>query len=235
MLKVALLSTFRAPGLAYLLGEDRRRGRIYDLTTLVVTDSEHRDLATARTAHVPVLVRDIHEYYRGRGTPLRDMSVRADFDRETAHELLALGIDLVVACGYLHILTKPLLDAFPDRVINIHDADLSIQGGDGRPRYRGLRSTREAILAGEPETRTTVHLVTSEVDVGPVLLRSRAFPVHPMVRDARAWQAIDILKACAYAQREWMMRAVWGPLLSDAIVMCAESLAEAGEPALAGG
>ncbi len=236
MLKVAILSSFRAPGLDYLLGDDPRRGRTYDLVTLMVTDPAHRDLATARAAGLPILVRDIKEYYIGRGAPRRDMTVRAEFDRETAEALQELGTDLVIGCGYLHILTRPLLDAFPNRVINVHDADLQVVDSSGRPRYRGLRSTRDAILAGEPETRSTVHLVTPDVDVGPVLLRSRSFPVHPLVRDARQWQAIDILKAYAYAQREWMMRASWGRLMADAIVMCAESLEEppGGEPVLVG-
>lgn len=234
MLKVALLSTSRAPGLDYLLGDDPRRGRIYDLVALVATDPGHRDVAIGRAANVPILVRDINAFYAGRGARRRDMIVRAEFDAETAEALRALGTDLVIACGYLHILTRPMLDAFQDRVINVHDADLTILDSTGRPRYRGLRSTRDAILAGETETRTTVHLVTPEVDVGPVLLRSRAFPVHPLVHDARRWQAIDMLKAYIYAQREWMMRSVWGRLMADAIAMCAESLEQPPEPALVG-
>ena len=234
MLKVAVLSTSRAPGLDYLLGHDPRRGRIYEIVTLAVTDPEHRDVPTARAAHLPILVRDFAGFYAGRGARRRDLAVRADFDRDTAEALHAIGTDLVIACGYLHILTRPMLDAFPDRVINVHDADLAVLDAKGGPRFRGLHSTRDAILAGEPETRSTVHLVTPEVDVGPVLLRSRAFPVHQMVHEARRWDAIDILKAYAYAQREWMMRASWGRLMSDAIVMCAESLEQAPELALAG-
>ena len=86
----------------------------------------------------------------------------------------------------------------------------------------GVESFRDpclAVFAGEPETRSTVHLVTPEVDVGPALVRSWPFPVHPMVDDARRWGAIDILKAYAYAQREWMMRAAWGPMLRKAIAL----------------
>jgi hypothetical protein len=41
--------------------------------------------------------------------------------------------------------------------------------------------------------------------------------VHPLVEDARAWDARDVLSAYAYAQREWMMRASWGRLLEHAI------------------
>jgi hypothetical protein len=55
------------------------------------------------------------------------------------------------------------------------------------------------------------------VDGGPALFRSWPFPTHPLVTDARRWGAHDILKAYAYAQREWMMRAAWGPLLAHAL------------------
>jgi hypothetical protein len=59
--------------------------------------------------------------------------------------------------------------------------------------------------------------VTAEVDQGPPLVRSWGFPSHPLVQDARGWGADRILKAYAYAQREWMMQAAWGPLLARAI------------------
>lgn len=124
-------------------------------------------------------------------------------------------------CGYLWIATGELLAAFPDAVFNIHDADLTIRADDGTPRYRGLHSTRDAVRAGEPETRTTVHLATERVDLGPPLLVSRPFPVHPMVEAARRWGADDLLSAYAYAQREWMMRACWGPLLDRTLSLYA--------------
>jgi hypothetical protein len=59
--------------------------------------------------------------------------------------------------------------------------------------------------------------VTAELDVGPLLLRSAPFPVHPLVADARRWGATDIVRAYAYAQREWMLRAAWGPLLRETV------------------
>jgi hypothetical protein len=110
-----------------------------------------------------------------------------------------------------------MLEAYPQRIVNLHDADLTIMDSEGRPRYRGLHSTYAAIAAGEPETRTTAHLVNGELDGGPVLFRSARFPVHPMVEDAIRWGAVDLLRAYAYAQREWMMRSAWGPMLKHAI------------------
>ena len=171
------------------------------------------------------MLHDLRSFCDGRGGRIGDLGLRREFDAATVHLLDPYRPDLVVLCGYLHVLTAPMLDRFPDRILNIHDADLRLMGADGLPRYRGLRSTRDAVMAGESETRSTVHLVTPNVDVGPVLLLSAPFPVHPMVADARRWGATDILKACAFAQREWMMRACWGPLLAEAIALMAARLA----------
>jgi hypothetical protein len=137
-------------------------------------------------------------------------------------------VDLVVLCGYLHILTAPMLAAYPGRILNVHDADLTLTGPDGAPKYRGLHSTRDAILAGERETRTSVHLVTEEVDQGPVIARSAAYPVSPQAAVLLSRLArepgpeapdgpLHALKTIAWQQREWMMATCWGPLLSLAI------------------
>ncbi len=220
-LRVALLCSRRAPGLAHLLERDRNRGRLYELVACVTSDPECTELARLDAARIHTIVHDLRGFYAARSARLSDLRHRPDYDRVTADLVGRYRPDLVVACGYLHIVTEPMLDAYPGRLANIHDSDLAATGVDGRPRYRGLRSTRDAVFAGERETRSTVHLMTNEVDVGPPLVRSWAFPTHPLVHDARMWGAADILKAYAYAQREWMMRAAWGPLLARAIELFA--------------
>jgi phosphoribosylglycinamide formyltransferase-1 len=214
-LRVAVLSTTRAPGLDYLLARSR-------LVAFVATDPANRDLARAADAGVPATVRDIRAFYASAGVPRRDLGARREFDRHTAALLAERHVDLIVTCGYLHILTAPLLDAYPDRIVNVHDSDL--------PSYPGLHAVRDAVFAGERSTRSTVHRVTEGVDAGPVLVRSWAFPTHPLVSDARRGGAMDILKAYAYAQREWMMRAAWGPLMVEAIRCYVEGTVELSTP-----
>jgi phosphoribosylglycinamide formyltransferase-1 len=213
-LRVALLSTSRAPGLDYLLARDSGRGRRYDIVAFVATDPKNRDLARVTSAGIPAATRDIREYYARAGSRPTDLTLRRDFDRRTTGLLEGVHADLIVTCGYLHILTAPLLETYRDRVINIHDSDL--------PAYPGLHAVRDAVFAGERSTRSTVHLVTEAVDAGPALVKSWQFPTHPIVTDARRWGATDILNAYAYAHREWMMRAAWGPLLDRTITCFAD-------------
>jgi folate-dependent phosphoribosylglycinamide formyltransferase PurN len=216
-LRVALLTSRRAPGLSWLLEQDPQRGQLYDLVVGCSSDAESEELPRLRAAGVPALSYDLGTFCAARSGKRGDLALRREYDARTIPFLKGYRPDLVVLCGYLQIVTEPLLAAFPDRMINLHDADLTLLGGDGRPLFRGLHSTYDALAAGRAETRSTVHLVTAEVDQGPPLVRSWGFPSHPLVQDACRWGADRMLKSYAYAQREWMMRAAWGPLLARAI------------------
>jgi phosphoribosylglycinamide formyltransferase-1 len=220
-LRVAVLSSRRAPGLADLL-RDPARGEAFEIVACLASDPGWRDLGTAAAAGVTVVVHDIRAFGAARGAPLRDPVARRSYDRTTAAILAPYRPNLLILCGYLHVVTAPLLAAFRHRVVSLHDADLTLLGDDGRPRYRGLHSTRDAIAAGEPETRTTAHVVTAEVDVGPLLLRSWGFPVPPIVRPAIRRGGEGALRAYARTHRAWMMRAAWGPLLRQTIALFAD-------------
>ena len=89
---------------------------------------------------------------------------------ETAAALKAAGVDLVCLAGFMRLVKAPLLEAFPDRILNIHPALL--------PAFPGLQAWRQAIEAGVPETGCTVHYVDGGMDTGPVILQEKV-PVLP--------------------------------------------------------
>lgn len=190
MLNVAVLCSKRAPGIAPVLPH----------LTCVITTHEN-SVIDARG--VPVMTH-----------PIRGYTDRRTYDALTVHVLRGMNVDTVLLLGYLYVLTDVMLNAFPQRIFNIHDSDLTIRDGSGERRYTGLHSTRDAIIAGEKETRSTLHVVTDKVDGGPILSLSRAYPVAPWIREAVAAGQTDIVKAYAYAQREWMMRSAWGEMAS---------------------
>jgi phosphoribosylglycinamide formyltransferase-1 len=90
--------------------------------------------------------------------------------QETADHLKAAGVELVCLAGFLRLVKRPLLDAFPNRIINIHPALL--------PAFPGLESWKQALDAGVSETGATVHFVDEGMDTGPVILQERV-PVLP--------------------------------------------------------
>jgi phosphoribosylglycinamide formyltransferase-1 len=93
-----------------------------------------------------------------------------DAQQETADRLLAAGVDLVCLAGFLRLVKRPLLDAFPQRILNIHPALL--------PAFPGLQAWQQALDAGVAETGATVHFVDEGMDTGPVILQQQV-PVLP--------------------------------------------------------
>lgn len=82
---------------------------------------------------------------------------------ETALQLKEAGVELVCLAGFLRLVKRPLLDAFPNRILNIHPSLL--------PAYPGLESWKQALDAGEREAGCTVHFVDDGMDTGPVILQ----------------------------------------------------------------
>jgi phosphoribosylglycinamide formyltransferase-1 len=110
------------------------------------------------------------------GTPA-ELVERTDwgrsFDRDAYTERLvkvlqAQAVDLVVMAGFGTVVPG-IVDAFPGRVINSHPALL--------PAFRGWHAVREALALGVKVTGTTIHVVTAEVDEGPILAQE-AVAVH---------------------------------------------------------
>jgi phosphoribosylglycinamide formyltransferase-1 len=78
--------------------------------------------------------------------------------------------DLVILAGFMRILGPAFVRRFPDRILNIHPALL--------PRYKGTDTHRRVLQAGDSEHGASVHVVTEELDAGPVVQQVRV-PVMP--------------------------------------------------------
>lgn len=102
------------------------------------------------------------------GIDHRGWRSRDDYDRVLVGELQARDVGVVCLAGYLRIVGRPLLEAFPDRILNIHPALL--------PSFRGLDAPRQAIEYGVKIAGVTVHIVTAELDAGPIIVQ-RSVPV----------------------------------------------------------
>jgi phosphoribosylglycinamide formyltransferase-1 len=112
---------------------------------------------------------------RAAGIPAATFSLDCHATREERDLVMAIwleerGVELVVLAGYMHLLTQPFLDRFPERIVNVHPSLL--------PAFPGLRAIDEAVAAGVETTGVTVHLVEEGVDSGPVL-RQEPVPVEP--------------------------------------------------------
>jgi phosphoribosylglycinamide formyltransferase 1 len=113
-----------------------------------------RGLERARTARVATASFSLEEF--------PDRETR---DRAMATWLGELGVELVVLAGYMHLLTRPFLERFPDRIVNVHPSLL--------PAFAGAHAVEEQLAAGVDESGTTIHLVDEGVDSGPILRQER--------------------------------------------------------------
>ena len=95
---------------------------------------------------------------------------KAAHERALDEALHAAGVEYVALAGYMRVLTGGFIDAWPGRILNIHPSLL--------PLFPGLDSHRRALEAGVKVHGCTVHLVTEDVDCGPILGQA-AVPVLP--------------------------------------------------------
>jgi phosphoribosylglycinamide formyltransferase-1 len=114
-------------------------------------------LERSRRAHIETLVID----HRGWAT-------RDDFDRALVRELQARRVRLVCLAGFMRRVGSPMLDAFPNAILNIHPSLL--------PAFPGIQPQRQALDHGVQVSGVTVHLVTADLDDAPIVLQ-RAVPV----------------------------------------------------------
>ena len=82
----------------------------------------------------------------------------------------AYNVDLIVMAGWMRVVSKKFVEAFPGRIINLHPSLL--------PKYKGLHAIEQAIKAGESETGCSVHFVTEELDSGAVI-KQQVVPILP--------------------------------------------------------
>jgi phosphoribosylglycinamide formyltransferase 1 len=93
------------------------------------------------------------------------MKFPEDAQEKTAVMLRDAGVSLVCLAGFMRLVKKPLLEAFPSALLNIHPSLL--------PAFPGLEAWKQALDAGVSETGVTVHLVDSGMDTGLVLGQER--------------------------------------------------------------
>ena len=90
---------------------------------------------------------------------------REEHDREIVKALRARDVDLVCLAGYMRVLSHEFLEAYPQRILNIHPSLL--------PAFPGLEAQRQALEAGVEWTGCTVHFVDETLDGGPIIVQRR--------------------------------------------------------------
>jgi phosphoribosylglycinamide formyltransferase-1 len=113
-----------------------------------------------------------------RGWPSRD-----DHDRALVRELRARDVGLVCLAGYMRVVGPPMIEAFPNAILNIHPALL--------PSFRGLDAQQQALEYGVKVTGVTVHFVTRELDDGPIIEQRAVAVLETDTRETLAARLLE--------------------------------------------
>ncbi len=155
---------------------------------LILSDNPRSNYRTiAEEFGVPHRLNDIYRFYavphpeeglaEADRRILRDRRLREAYDAETDRLLAEQGVQLVATAGYDWIVSSTLCERYV--MVNVHPGDLRVTDPQGRRLYVGLGwvPTARAILAGEVEARSSTHLVTAQLDGGPIARVSAPVPI----------------------------------------------------------
>jgi len=101
--------------------------------------------------------------------PSKNRSDRVEYDKEIINALSEYNVDLICLAGYMRIVTEELVEAYKNKIINIHPALL--------PSFPGLHAQKQALDYGIKVSGCTVHFVDGGMDTGPIILQ-KTVPVY---------------------------------------------------------
>ncbi len=156
--RLGVLISGRGSNLQALIHAIERGELDAEIGVVISNRSSAGGLDLARAAGIETMVLDHRQF-----------ATREDYDERLAQELHARSVTLICLAGFMRLVSPRLLDAFPDAVLNIHPSLL--------PSFPGVDAQQQALAHGVKVTGATVHLVTSELDAGPIVLQS-AVPVQ---------------------------------------------------------
>ncbi len=151
--RLAVLISGRGSNLQALVDAISNGSLNATIAIVISNKADAAGLERARDAGVETLVLD-HRAYPS----------RADYDTAIAQELRSRQVSLVCLAGFMRLIGPKLLEAFPQAILNIHPSLL--------PAFPGVDAQRQALEHGVKISGATVHIVTGELDGGPIVLQS---------------------------------------------------------------
>jgi phosphoribosylglycinamide formyltransferase-1 len=151
--KVAVLVSGNGSNLQALIDATHQGTLDAEIVAVISNKTDAYALKRAESANIPSVC-----------LPHRQFASREAFDAAVVAELRRRGVQWVVFAGFMRLVTNVLLDAYPERIINIHPSLL--------PAFPGTDAIQQALDYGVQVTGCSVHLVTADMDAGPIIGQS---------------------------------------------------------------
>ncbi len=175
-LKIGVLLSGSGTNLQAILDAVADDGLPVEVVQVVSSRPDAYGIERARKAGIPVVALNRDVYADPEAA-----------DARIVEALRAAGAEYVVMAGYMRKVTPVVLDAFPNRVLNLHPALL--------PAFKGAHAIRDAYEAGVKVTGVTVHFANEDYDKGPIVAQ-RAVEVR------EGWTLDDLEAAIHAAEHE---------------------------------
>lgn len=159
-LKLGVLASGRGSNFQSIINAINSRRMIAEIVVLITDNASAFAIERAKKHGIEYLVISPKEYSSG-----------DDFFVKIAEELKKRDAGLVILAGFMRIVRKPLIDAFPNLIMNIHPALL--------PAFPGLHGQRQALEYGVKISGCTVHFVDEGMDTGPIIIQAAV----PLLQD----------------------------------------------------
>ncbi len=129
------------------------------INVLIYNNPKSKDKERAKKWQTPTILLNHREY-----------KTREALDQDIVNVFREHDVDWIIMAGWMRIITNVLLDAYPNRVLNIHPSLL--------PSFKGIHAIEQALAAKVKVTGCTVHFAHLDVDSGPILMQA-AVPILP--------------------------------------------------------
>lgn len=149
-LKIGVLLSGSGTNLQAIIDAVANEALPVEIVKAVSSRPDAYGIKRAQAAGIPVLVMNRERYADPQAA-----------DALIVRELQEAGAEYVVMAGYMRKVTPVMLDAFPDRVLNLHPALL--------PSFKGAHAIQDAFDAGVKVTGVTVHFANEDYDKGPIV------------------------------------------------------------------
>ncbi len=184
MKKIAVLVSGGGTNLQALIdAQNRREINGGEIGMVVSSSPEAYALERAKQANIPGYI-----------LPRKNWPSNQAYTKALVSLLQEMGADMVVLAGFMTILTEEIVQAYPNKILNVHPALIPSFCGKGA---YGLHVHEQALAYGVKVTGATVHLVTAEPDGGPIVLQ-KAIDILP-------WDTPETLQRRVMEECEWKL------------------------------
>lgn len=158
MLKVAVLVSGGGTNLQAII--DAIENKVITDTEIVAVISNNRNAFALERAKKAGIAAEV--------VSPKDYAARAEFNEVLLAKLQETGADLIVLAGYLVVIPEIVIDAYPNKIVNIHPSLIPAFCGTG---YYGLKVHEAALARGVKVVGATVHFVDKGTDTGPIIMQ----------------------------------------------------------------